>query len=1664
MISSTYPPSLPNVPLFSNKGEDQCWMTYLQELTTPNPQKRIDQEVELQSLLNDGVNPPSWFLDKLQEKGYSISYNPETIARFKNFSFPNNILLQNAIRSATAETGLIIERNRMYRPGPASLSEEVRGYDKIFAIFETQTTEKTQVAEEVSGILNNFFSRLPESLQKPQYRLLDIACGNGVQTKALVEKLKFPFDIFCFDNQLGCVEKCQAALPQAKVWMHNLFSSPLISEYEKSFDVLFVSHLYMAPERIEKLREQINYYAASNSLVIFVNDYQVSDPEEITQKHPSFLRGKPSAKMLREYYDDLYINRFRIIGKNIESKLLFPPLTQEIKDFILTLKRGDYEACYPNISESTRTFKALLEFIASYPLESMSVEERKFYLEEIEEKFKQNKGPSLKTIDRLLFCVPPTAGTFFAQTIADVVDEVKKAAAPRLDIVQQKAVDLEKLFNQLRFDDLCPANARNEYVEGFFQLALSFIESKNYTNGSAILWYLKREHLHHTVYSLMPGYEDKEIEALLLYPDELSKKVELLAQKYNLPLNKLQEAFTSLQKEWNRLDHELNRLEFEFLKETGCKEPLIFGMPQGIKDQQRLEELRARWRKVPAELSDIRNVYRDITAQMKIFLAELIQECDNLLKACGLEAPCPYSFIGLGSFAREEMTPFSDLEFAILVKDSSRTNKEYFLALTTLFHFRILNLGETIIPSLQIKGLSWFYDTISPRGLSFDGSMPNACKTAYGKQDGNAGDYELIGTVEEIIKLQEFSNVSPEQKKAILNRYHLPVILSCVAHLTGSEELTEAYQEILKVRLTQEICQERALTLMLEDLDRFQFSFGKEKVGQAYEIKKDFYRFPHTMLDSLTYYYQLDAQNSYDKIDQLRAKEIISPEAADELKTLCLLTQKLRLEVYNKYGKQKGDFKITENVDDLYEIYYRFLPFQQTLTEFAQALEKGAGEKEATQILRKASFYSKTPYYQGLIDYRLMRLRNAYIHLSSVIDPPDPLLYHETLGDLQLELAKYEEAFLSYDKGIEILENCASLSEENLQEIPLNQLIPLLKDCSKRACLLKKKGDIHNALAQTSIALSLYEESEKFLEMLLSEMKIKLKQYHREEYNLCLKSILQLYPLLETLYCAFHEISSNVEYLLKARALIRERVNLQNSEALVQFNKTLKINLKVFQEEHPNIAHDYSNIGGGFSDLGNYQEALIQEKNALRGWLKVFGKKNRYTAISYNNLAGNLVKLGKHQEALVKMKKALKILSGVLEEKHPNTASIYNNFGMTLDALGNHKDASVLIRKGLEIRLDIFGENHPKTATSYNNLGLTLYKSGNDQEGIMYIKKALKIRLELFGSNHPVTSRSYNNFGHFLWKSGAPEEALVILKTVLKSYLEIFGEQHPDTGQIYNNIGCILIELGKHQEALLPLKKGLEIHVKAFGEKHPTTALIYENIAEVLDRLGHHKEALKYDIKFQQVKKEMEWMNKRTKTYPQIQTALENKQYKKILLFLLNALGSDILADGLYLTLQASKLHEDRKQQKKIDKWLESACQSLDEGVIAGISIEEREKINLYVCVMDLFLKKIKNEGKIEKKMEFYAKVLKYGFKLMSCQGVFTYDLLDVLALDEPINFLGEKVSAKMIGLYYALQGAIGLKNTPMIQSCMTHFMTLEDQSIFFTKKRNEKLYCLSED
>ena len=171
-------------------------------------------------------------------------------------------------------------------------------------------------------------------------------------------------------------------------------------------------------------------------------------------------------------------------------------------------------------------------------------------------------------------------------------------------------------------------------------------------------------------------------------------------------------------------------------------------------------------------------MFRDIQDMYIRLVSMLIKECESRLG----KPPCDYAMIALGSVARMEATPFSDLEFAILYSDPAIGDKiNYFRVMSHLLHLKVINLGETILPALGIEKLNdfqstdpnsnWFYDSETPRGISFDGAMPWASKTALGRMaTKDKPALELIRTPEGMAKFQD-------EEIALKEGYHLGKVI-----------------------------------------------------------------------------------------------------------------------------------------------------------------------------------------------------------------------------------------------------------------------------------------------------------------------------------------------------------------------------------------------------------------------------------------------------------------------------------------------------------------------------------------------------------------------------------------------------------------------------------------------------------------------------------------------------------------------------------------------------------------------------------------------------------------------------------------------------------------------------------------------------------------------
>ena len=551
----------------------------------------LEFEKQFQLCLNQGIAPTEEELILLNAHGYAVSHDPLTIDRFRTFVFPGDAEHTLAIQSATSRTGLLVDRFKMYRPGPASAAHTngaAKGYDEIFALFEENTTEKERIGQDARRFIQLLNDHLPMEhpwrQEHAQQTVLDMGCGNGVQTARMCAGAAWR--VIGLDNQAGCIEKCQTLLPNQTFIAHDLFqSAPDL--LKKRAEIVFISHVYCKPDQAAHLIEQIKECQAShNALLIFVNGTTGTDADRLANELP-FLRGKPTPSMSQEYQKALKHHGYTYITYVRQAKVSFPHLTPALRHQLLNIQRGDYENPYPHIDPDFKIFKGLMEFIASFPLESMTPEEIERYILALEDTFKNNGGSFLKICNQMVLAHPQDADELFIQAFAKAqqLDNIDYQFACIMD--QAESNYLAEAKDTLR-TLLQSLNGKNheKTLRGFELMSDLCLKEDQFPEAAGILWYTKR-----------------------------------LASNPELEIH---------------LDQKIEVVERTLLQKFSAISSGIRGISQSRIDQEKLKALRTRIKEkyelisgmtdTRIKVDHLRALYQEIAREMKLFIHELSQD------------------------------------------------------------------------------------------------------------------------------------------------------------------------------------------------------------------------------------------------------------------------------------------------------------------------------------------------------------------------------------------------------------------------------------------------------------------------------------------------------------------------------------------------------------------------------------------------------------------------------------------------------------------------------------------------------------------------------------------------------------------------------------------------------------------------------------------------------------------------------------------------------------------------------------------------------------------------------------------------------------------------------------------------------------------------------
>ena len=105
------------------------------------------------------------------------------------------------------------------------------------------------------------------------------------------------------------------------------------------------------------------------------------------------------------------------------------------------------------------------------------------------------------------------------------------------------------------------------------------------------------------------------------------------------------------------------------------------------------------------KIKTIRNLQENISSDYINIMAEILLYCQIVMG----NTPCTFALIGMGSLARKEITLYSDFEHIIVLEENCQQRPdydkvlEYFRWLSVIFQIVLINLQETIVPSVDIE-------------------------------------------------------------------------------------------------------------------------------------------------------------------------------------------------------------------------------------------------------------------------------------------------------------------------------------------------------------------------------------------------------------------------------------------------------------------------------------------------------------------------------------------------------------------------------------------------------------------------------------------------------------------------------------------------------------------------------------------------------------------------------------------------------------------------------------------------------------------------------------------------------------------------------------------------------------------------------------------------
>ena len=774
-------------------------------------------------------------------------------------------------------------------------------------------------------------------------------------------------------------------------------------------------------------------------------------------------------------------------------------------------------------------------------------------------------------------------------------------------------------------------------------------------------------------------------------------------------------------------------------------------------------------------------------------MAELSQYCEHVIG----KAPCQYAIVGMGSLAREEITPYSDFEHVILLCDDTnyKSYLEYFKWFSVIFHIVVLNLQETIVPSLNIVSLNgneyhlgdWFYDNVTPRGISFDGMMPHACKFPLGRQQHTKNKHFTTELIKPVTEMLEYLSSEADLKHG----YHLADILTKTCFVFGSENLfkqfvdgAQNYRDTKSQTDTiHDITQQ-----VKQDLNNFstRFRLSNLKSQHTINIKQLVYRSTTIFISALARKHNISANSCFDIIDEMAKNKQITQNTAEKLNFVIAIACEMRLRVYMDKNCQCDN--AIDLAQDGIEKFLDIVGVACTINYFqiAYCLQ--------CEVAKQLNF-TKLHFY---IDPQLIN-----ITIGLAFGMKDLTRFSKDLQKQNWDSSKFD-----FDSCIEQLESKMKLQlpqkNKGFWQKTFQNLSSIFRKtplgCSNQTDLNPKQiKSVANYLRSARI----FDEAVEFYKQLLSIYERKSVDYIRDydvewanhQVGYCLlelnepgEALNYLQRVLEIRQNLSPDIDSDRAFALTVYAIGWCHIDLHNyDEALTTFIRALEIyqNTTRNVDTDRDVAKTLHTIGICHIDLHNYDEALTNLNRALEIEQNrtLNADTDRDIAKTLHNIGSCHIDLSNYDEALTSLNRALEIKHNISldVDKDRSLAATQRVIGRCLTGLQQYDDSWNCLQHSLNIlqNTTLDEEKDIPIACTFNCMGDCLVGKQQHAEALNYLQKSREIyQTQINWKKDPEVATTLNNMGICLMELQEYADALNRFKESLEIYEKFPLNEH----------------------------------------------------------------------------------------------------------------------------------------------------------------------------------------------------------------------------------------------------------------------------------------------